>query len=1622
MNETEKKYLEALHRDRSDSADTFEKPSNRAMWRSIVETYSDQAHFIYELIQNADDAGATSARFVLEQDRLIFAHNGKRHFSVSNPVTEDMDSTAGKIGDINAITGIAFSNKKTQENKIGKFGVGFKAVFQYTSTPHIYDPKFRFRIDRYIVPSILEDDFPGRRPEETLFVFPFDNKERNPSETYSDIEAKLKSLSYPVLFLSNLSVIKYEIGSLSGTYEKNIQRHYEFQRIVTERISLLKQIDEDEERKTLLLFTGNHDGLKYSIGYFLDEENQLIPVNEPAYCFFPTKENTGLKFLIHAPFLLTDSREGIRTGITHNNEMVNKIAELASDSFKLLIRLSEIEGNKYITDDILSIIPICETDFAQLDDTGRISFMPVYQKILEAFSTQEILPAREGYVTSKNAFMTSNLTISELFSDKQVSYICRNPYARLVFVSIGRDDISHSNRRLSDYLQKITNGVLNEDNILKNRHYFLRMVSNKNVHGIDATFIEKQETEWLHRFYQWIGETKKRTDSAKYSPIFLDQDSRAVAAYDSDNHHTIYLPSEGITGYRTIRDDLVSVPESYDFFVKSGITTPSLKDHVYDLIREYKSGKIMDNDEMFKVFFRFYLVIKFDEMREFISAVKNFKMFRCYHLSNPDDDILMQPTGVYFPSSELNEYFKHSSQASFLNVEYYNKLIDDENAEKLKDFFIRLGVRERVSLITVELSEESLKTRKDLPVPERSTKKVTYTETTIDGIEDIIYDINDDPEVSLVIWKTLINITLYNHGKPDTFFKGTCSYYYQRARTIEFVSSVTALLRETAWLFSKDKRLVSPSEIDYKMLSDIYDIESDQAQVIIEFLKFNSDNDNDDLLSEKQKSDIEIGRMCKKYGITKDDLLEIIKEKAKRNSKENITNLQENIVYTSDLKDKHGSAHSTDEHSENKPALTGTALDSKEHSKKISEPVMKVVTDILSHSEINTGAPENKKVIEDDDLYDEDEYTPKKVDYRRRVESEKEKASHVIEKIVQQEKLQAVDENTEKYSYLWFKTLLKMEGMVSGTSDNSGREVSISFAKAELEQGTKRTVVLKHPNKYIPQFLEDMSDFPVVFHMGNTTRKLIAEVANVKSYTLRVKLKADSDISSIDFAMVNEIHIEAQSPVFLLDALIREFDNLGYSDNYNMKKNLSNNIEFVFGPPGTGKTTYLASDVIIPLVKKKEQIKILVLTPTNKAADVLVRRVMSEMGTDYSYINWLLRFGGTSDEFIEQSGVYKERTYDINSVDRNVTVTTIARFPYDFFMPQGTRLNLRDINWDYIIIDEASMIPLANILYPLFKMNPLKFIIAGDPFQIEPITSVDLWKDQNIYKMVELDSFSNPVTVHHHKVVSLQTQYRSVPEIGNVFSRFAYDNILKHNRTSESRRPLNIENILHVEPLNIIKFPVSHYESIYKTKRLNNSSSYQIYSALFTYEFALYLSRKVSENNPGSVFRVGIIAPYRAQADLIEKLITAEKLPDNIEVQVGTIHGFQGDECDIIFVVFNPPPGISDRREMFLNKKTILNVSVSRARDYLFIVMPDDNTERIENLRQVNRIEKFIKNTESYTEYHSSMLEEQMFGSKSFLEDNSFTTGHQSVNVYGLPEMIYEIRTEDTAVDVQVHK
>ena len=1600
MNRIEEEYFELLSKDRSEIADMLERPAVRGYKDSVVDKYSDQAHFIYELLQNADDAKATQARFLLKKDCLIFAHNGTRFFSVSNPQNEEGDSKNKTLGDINAITSIANSNKS--EASIGKFGVGFKAVFQYTSTPQIYDPNFHFQIERFIVPIKLNNDFPERKSDETLFVFPFDHPQRGAVEAYEDISDKLKNLSYPLLFLSNLKSIEFEFDNVLGLYGKSIKEKQLFGETEAEHLVLTQNAGDLIYDEHLWLFSRcTESGYRYSVGFFLDEEGHLSPRKEPAFCFFPTKEVTGLNFIVHAPFLLTDSREGIKAGILHNDSMIEFLSNLAADSLDYLNQIGMNSGIRLIDDGIIDIIPYEAEVFSEKSDKRKVSFMPFYDSIKKKLQCSSLTPTLNGCVSPENAYWADVPQLCQLFSDEQLASIVENDNAQWGFTSLGRGEVQRTNKSLLSYLDDLVRTQINEDHLINGRlrgsyydSYKKEIIPLETIKGITADFIEEQQVDWLHIFYKWLSETNHRKSLIKQKPIFLDQNGKASAVYDGEEQLILFFAVPNIMGYKIVNDALIKNEDTMAFLRDLGVSEPSLRDQIYNIILpQYdEEDADIDTDPHFMMFFKYYCDCSREDAEDLINLIKDCEFLE---FDEGTEKYRTSASELYFPSAELKRFLS-GKEAKFLNLDHYREMIGEGKEKYLKSFFEELGV-----------SDVPRKTYKQTNITTNKYIKEYYLDGLRELVEKIEREKND--ELSVFLWDQLCYMTstriLGDVLKRTIYSRRNSRYNYS---TVYEDSTSLILLRNKKWILCSNGDFLSPAEIYQSDFDEVYKLRIDGAESLLSILgvKECEEDEDDSNLTDSQKEKIAFANRLREYGIEdEEELTAFLQEYKRKKESERISKENNNTVQSNN----------------SSPNISHEGMSIASFGKEVDGKTADIIKDITRRT-VNKTKQETNKLNPEEDV-DADEYMPSSVDYEKKIERAKEKSVEEINKIKQFEELQRRAEKSPKYSFGWFKALLEMECLNSGESNANSKEVSIAFSKVEREVGTVRTLVLKYPNRYIPQFMEDLADIPLVLHFEDRTKTIAIEVANIKSYTLRVKVKNAEDISDINLDEVSLATIDAKSPAFLLEELRKQFSELEYEDSFDMQNNLCENIEFVFGPPGTGKTTHLAKNVLIPIMRENNACRVLVLTPTNKAADVLVRRIMEVSGEDHSYNKWLVRFGATGDEEIEQSPVYKDKTFDIRELSKSVTVTTIARFPYDFFMPESSRLFLYSLNWDYIVIDEASMIPIANIVFPLYKKTPQKFIIAGDPFQIEPITSVDFWRNENIYTLVHLDSFVNPQTIpYSYKIEYLTTQYRSVPDIGSIFSKFAYGGILKHHRTADSQKPLNVGDDLGIETLNVIKFPVSKYESIYKSKRLQHSSSYQVYAALFTFEYVCYLSRAISENNPGKIFRIGVIAPYRAQSDLINKLISSEKLPKEVDVQVGTIHGFQGDECDIIFSVFNSPPSISNSNEMFLNKMNIINVSISRARDYLFIVMPDDQTENVNNLRLVKKVENLIHETDVWNEFLTHDLEDLMFEDSNYIENNSFTTGHQSVNVYGIPEKRYEVRTEDSAVDIQIHR
>ena len=577
------------------------------------------------------------------------------------------------------------------------------------------------------------------------------------------------------------------------------------------------------------------------------------------------------------------------------------------------------------------------------------------------------------------------------------------------------------------------------------------------------------------------------------------------------------------------------------------------------------------------------------------------------------------------------------------------------------------------------------------------------TEQRIEGCQQLLQSIPSDKSKSLILWRMLVK--LFEHKKidpktPRKTLYSESTFYSSFRRPKKSDSSDITKLRQTPWVLDREGNLHKPSELDSALLNIDYDRRSEGASRLLEFLKI-ADVKN---LTAEQLKKIRLANMIEQ-NYSEAEIKELLNRRKTKND----------------------------------PPLR-------------AEPVNERPRPAVEHSKDHSVDTSKESLVDADE-----KYSPPAVNYSKQIDTLKQKLTDEISKLERQEELSARADTLEKYSYEWFNTLLALEKLNSNAADS--RAISITFGRVERQPDTKRTVILKYPNRYIPSSIEELTDIPLeLCSRGVQIAKPIIDAVSIKSFNLRVKLKDTDKLNVIDLSTVDEAHIKADSPVFLLDALINSFNALGFDPTFNMKSHLPTNIDFIFGPPGTGKTTYLAREVLIPLMRRSSA-RILVLTPTNKASDVLVRRIINilDAQNDQSYREWLIRFVSTNDEFLEQREVVRDRTFNVMRLNRCIVATTIARLPYDYFQIGDKRLPLQQIDWDYIIIDEASMIPLANIIFTLHKKTPAKFIIAGDPFQIEPITNVAQWKDENIYSMVELNSFKRPSTAPRHFNVRIST-------------------------------------------------------------------------------------------------------------------------------------------------------------------------------------------------------------------------------------------------------------------------
>ena len=104
----------------------------------------------------------------------------------------------------------------------------------------------------------------------------------------------------------------------------------------------------------------------------------------------------------------------------------------------------------------------------------------------------------------------------------------------------------------------------------------------------------------------------------------------------------------------------------------------------------------------------------------------------------------------------------------------------------------------------------------------------------------------------------------------------------------------------------------------------------------------------------------------------------------------------------------------------------------------------------------------------------------------------------------------------------------------------------------------------------------------------------------------------------------------------------------------------------------------------------------------------------------------------------------------------------------------------------------------------------------------------------------------------------------------------------------------------------------------------------------------------------------------------------------------------------------------------FINNQNILNVAISRASDYLFLLIPEKDYENFDSLYEVKKIGKNMTSL-GCSISTSGDVEKIIFGESQYIESNTYVTSHKMTNVFNNPFTKYEIRIDENAIDIQIN-
>ncbi len=319
-----------------------------------------------ELIQNADDAGATSLYIDARDDALVVANN--QNFTSCGledpecPWIKQGDPTTGlqRPCNFHAISEMGSRSKLHESKQIGRFGIGFVSVYQITDTPIIRSADVELRLNPQTQEVVKREI---SQTDGTEFILPWAatesevrsglNASPTPTDVADKVVAKIESvLESSLLFLRHLKrvelrrngavVTNLEIVRSKEEVELNFQpsgTRLRWLVLSREADDIVTSDKMSEELKAMNRLDRSRT-VNVAIPLDLDQFEGLL------YAYLPTRQPVGMPIHVNADFFPHASRQAIvLEGEGHeriwNQALIETAAKALGDN---LVRIRDLLG------------------------------------------------------------------------------------------------------------------------------------------------------------------------------------------------------------------------------------------------------------------------------------------------------------------------------------------------------------------------------------------------------------------------------------------------------------------------------------------------------------------------------------------------------------------------------------------------------------------------------------------------------------------------------------------------------------------------------------------------------------------------------------------------------------------------------------------------------------------------------------------------------------------------------------------------------------------------------------------------------------------------------------------------------------------------------------------------------------------------------------------------------------------------------------------------------------------------------------------------------------------------------------------------------------------------------